>query len=75
MTKQIAKLTIGMEHYLIDLKDATAIMETLAGCKRLSLEWNSETEKYFTVIRRTDISIRMANSEEVLAQPYKEQED
>lgn len=75
MTKQIAKLTIGMEHYLIDLKDATAIMETLAGCKRLSLEWDSETDKYLTVIKRTDISIRMANPEEVSAPPYKEQGD
>ena len=75
MTKTLARLTIGMEHYLIDLKDATAIMETLAGCKRLSLEWDSETDKYFTCIKRTDISIRMANPEEVAAPTYKEQGD
>jgi hypothetical protein len=75
MSKTLARLTIGMEHYLIDLKDATAIMETLAGCKRLSLEWDSETDKYLTVIKRTDISIRMANPEEVAAPTYKEQGD
>ena len=75
MTKQIAKLTIGMEHYLIDLKDATSIMETLAGCKRLYLEWDGETEKYLTVIKQTDVSIRMASPEEASAPPYKEQED
>jgi hypothetical protein len=75
MTKTLARLTIGMEHYLIDLKDATAIMETLAGCKRLSLEWDSETDKYLTVVKRTDISIRMANPEEVAAPTYKEQGD
>ena len=75
MSKTLARLTIGMEHYLIDLKDATAIMETLAGCKRLSLEWDSETDKYLTVIKRTDISIRMTNPEEVSAPPYKEQGD
>jgi hypothetical protein len=74
MTKTLAKLTIGMEHYLIDLKDATAIMETLAGCKRLSLEWDSETDKYFTCIKQTDISIRMATQEEVAALPYKEKD-
>jgi hypothetical protein len=72
MSKTLAKLTIGMEHYLIDLKDATAIMETLAGCKRLSLEWDSETDKYFTVIKQTDISIRLATPEEVTAPPHKE---
>ena len=74
MTKTIAKLTIGMEHYLIDLKDATTIMETLAGCKRLSLEWNSETDNYFTCIKQTDISIRMATQEEAAALPYKEKD-
>ena len=72
MSKTLAKLTIGMENYLIDLKDATAIMETLAGCKRLSLEWDSETDKYFTVVKQTDISIRLATPEEVTAPPHKE---
>ena len=74
MTKTIAKLTIGMEHYLIDLKDATAIMETLAGCKRLSVEWNSEADNYFTCIKQTDISIRLATQEEATAPPCKEKD-
>ena len=72
MTKTLAKLTIGMEHYLIDLKDATAIMETLAGSKRLALEWNSETDNYFTCIKQAEISIRLATPEEVTAPPYQE---
>ena len=74
MTKTLAKLTIGMENYLIDLKDATAIMETLAGSKRLALEWDSKTEKYFTVIKQMNISIRLATPEEVTAPPHKEED-
>ena len=73
MSKTLAKLTIGMEHYLIDLKDATAIMETLSS-KRLALEWDMETDKYFTCIKQTDISIRLATPEEVTAPPYKKED-
>jgi hypothetical protein len=74
MTKTFAKLTIGLEDYLIDLKNATAIMETLAGSKRLALEWDEATDKYFTVTKQSSMSIRLATPEEIAAPPYKEKD-